>query len=94
MNTPDNLTKDELGTVGHPEKMTRRQRLTTFAWSFGGFMVSYVALAGPMSALHRTVNNGPWQRCIEVVFFPIVLIVKSRIEPFASIIQAWCSLFR
>ena len=74
--------------------MTRRQRWVTVMFSGCAFLTTYVGLAGPMSALHRTIKDSPWQRCIEFVFYPVVLVVEAGIEPFASLIRAWCSLFQ
>lgn len=73
---------------------TRRQKLNAFAVSACGFVVFYLLSAGPMAGLHRVFKVPGFQRAIEVVYAPVVFLVKRNIEPFSSIMKWYVDLFR
>lgn len=47
-----------------------------------------------MAAIHNTAKFGPFQQAIEIVYAPVVLLAKSRIEPFASLLKTYIEIFR
>ena len=73
---------------------TRRQKLNAFAVSACGFVVFYLLSAGPMAGLHRVFKVPGFQRAIEVVYAPVVFLVKRNVEPFSSIMKWYIDLFR
>lgn len=73
---------------------TWRQKLNAFAVSACGFVVFYLLSAGPMAGLHRVFKVPGFQRAIEVVYAPVVFLVKRNIEPFSSIMKWYVDLFR
>ncbi|MHC4875293.1 MAG: hypothetical protein ACYTGL_02265 [Planctomycetota bacterium] len=64
------------------------------ALSATAFLVFYVLSAGPMAGLHRIFQVQGFQRAIEVVYAPVVVLVKSDIEPFSSFMKWYVDLFR
>ncbi len=68
---------------------TRAVALSAFA-----FLAFYVLSAGPMAGLHRIFKVQGFQRAIEVVYAPVVVLVKSDIEPFSSFMKWYVDLFR
>jgi hypothetical protein len=73
---------------------TRRQKLNAVAVSAFGFMVFYLLSAGPMAGLHRVFKVPGFQRAVEVVYAPVVFLVKRNVEPFSSIMRWYVDLFR
>jgi hypothetical protein len=73
---------------------TRRQKLNAVAVSAFGFMVFYLLSAGPMAGLHRVFKVPGFQRAVEVVYAPVVFLVKRNVEPFSSIMKWYVDLFR
>lgn len=73
---------------------TRRQKLKALALSAFGFLVFYFLSAGPMAGLHRVFKVPGFQRTIEVVYAPVVFLVKRNFEPFSSIMKWYVDLFR
>jgi hypothetical protein len=73
---------------------TRRQKLCAFAFAASGFVFVYVLSAGPMVAIHNAAKFRPFQRALEIVYAPIVLLVKSRVEPFSGWLKAYIEIFR
>lgn len=76
------------------EPPTRRQKLLAFAFAASGFVTVYVLSAGPMVAIHNAAKFRPFQRALEIVYAPIVLLVESRIEPFSGWLKAYIEIFR
>ncbi len=73
---------------------TKRQKRVALLLSATSCFLLYVALSGPMSALHRTVKFKPLQTAIEVAFAPLVWVAKNKIEPLSSWLLAYMELFR
>ena len=76
------------------EAPSRRQKAWAFAFAGSGFLIVYVLSAGPMVAIHNAAKFRPFQRALEIVYAPIVLLVESRIEPFAGLLKAYIQIFR
>lgn len=73
---------------------SRRQRFLAFAFAASGFLFVYVLSAGPMVAIHNAAKFRPFQRALEIVYAPIVLLVKSGIQPFTGLLKAYIEIFR
>lgn len=73
---------------------TRRQKLVAALLSVSGFLTFYVLSAGPMAGLHRVFRFRGFQRVVEIVYAPLVALVKSGLEPFTSILRWYIELFR
>lgn len=73
---------------------TAKQKRIAFALSAMACFMLYVALSGPMSALHKKMKFKPMEAAIEVAYAPIVWLAKNRIEPFSSWLRAYIELFR
>lgn len=73
---------------------TRGQKLKAVAVSAFGFMTFYLLSAGPMAGLHRILNVPGFQRAVEVVYAPVVFVVKRNVEPFSSVMKWYVDLFR
>lgn len=73
---------------------TRRQKIAATALSVFGFLVFYLLSAGPVAGIHNVLKVRAFQRAVEVIYAPVVLLVKSNIEPFASIMRWYVDLFR
>ena len=61
--------------------------------SLCGFLFSYVLTAGPMIVLHRRIQARSLKVVIESFYAPLFHFVKREIEPFASILKWYASLF-
>lgn len=73
---------------------TRRQTRTALLLACGASLLLYVALSGPMAALHKSVKFKPLQMAIEIAFAPVVWIATHRVEPVSSWLRAYVELFR
>ncbi|MDA0283502.1 MAG: hypothetical protein O3B13_10480 [Planctomycetota bacterium] len=73
---------------------TRRQKRTAAAISVFGFVVFYLLSAGPMAGIHNVFKVRGFQKTVEVIYAPVVFLVKSNIEPFSSIMKWYVDLFR
>lgn len=91
---PKNLAVDAGATSVPDDAPSRRQKFWAFAFAATGFLIVYVLSAGPMVAIHNAAKFRPFQRALEIVYAPIVLLVKSRIEPFSGLMKAYIEIFR
>jgi hypothetical protein len=73
---------------------TRRQKITAAALSVFGFLAFYLLSAGPIAGIHNVFKVRAFQKAVEVIYAPVVLLVKSNIEPFSSIMKWYVDLFR
>ncbi len=73
---------------------TRRQKFKALAVSALGFVTFYLLSVGPMAGLHRVFKVPGFQQAIEVVYAPVVFLVKRNVEPFSSIMKWYVDLFR
>lgn len=77
-----------------PDAPTQRQKLVASALCFWGFLVFYLLSAGPVAGLHRIFEVRSFQKAVEVIYAPVVLLVKSNVEPFSSMMKWYVDLFR
>ncbi len=73
---------------------TRGQKIKAAAVSVFGFVMFYLLSAGPMAGLHRILDVPGFQRAVEVVYAPVVFVVKRNVEPFSSVMKWYIDLFR
>jgi hypothetical protein len=76
------------------EPPSRRQKMAATSLCVFGFLVFYLLSAGPVAGIHNVMKIGAFQRAIEIIYAPVVLLVKSNIEPFTSIMTWYVDLFR
>jgi hypothetical protein len=50
--------------------------------------------AGPVAGIHNVMKIRIFEKAVEVIYAPVVLLVKSDIEPFSSIMAWYVDLFR
>lgn len=72
----------------------RCEKLIATALSICGFLAFYLLSAGPVAGIHNVLKVGAFQKAVEVIYKPVVLLVKSNIEPFSSIMKWYVDLFR
>jgi hypothetical protein len=73
---------------------TQRQKLNALAVSAFGFLAFYLLSAGPMAGLHGVFKVPGFQKAVEVVYAPVVFLVKRNVEPFSSVMKWYVDLFR
>lgn len=84
----------ESAAVGSEPPPSRRQKFRAVCVSMGGFVLFYLLSSGPMAGLHRVFEVPGFQRAVELVYAPVVFLVKRNIEPFSSIMKWYVDLFR
>ena len=84
----------EIGPVESVTQPSRRERLAATGLSVFGFLVFYLLSAGPIAGIHNVMKVGAFQKAVEVIYAPVVFLVKSNIEPFSSIMKWYVDLFR
>lgn len=73
---------------------TRRQKLAATTLCVVGFLAFYLLSAGPVAGIHNVLKVRAFQKAVEVIYAPVVLLVKGNIEPFSSIMKWYVDLFR
>ncbi|MDA1015273.1 MAG: hypothetical protein O3A00_12575 [Planctomycetota bacterium] len=93
---PDSQSETANALVKPPasEPQSRRQRLAVGGLCVVAFLFFYVALAGPVAAIHRKVKAEPVRVVIEVAFAPLVFLVKHDVKPFSPMIKWYFGLWR
>jgi hypothetical protein len=76
------------------EPPSRRQKIAATALCVFGFITLYLLSAGPVAGIHNVMKVGAFQKVVEVIYAPVVLLVKSNLEPFSSIMKWYVDLFR
>ena len=76
------------------EPPTRRQKMAATSLCVFGFLTFYLLSAGPVAGIHNVLKVRGFQKAVEVIYAPVVLLVKSNIEPFSSIMKWYVDLFR
>ena len=73
---------------------TKRQKRVMAVVCTGVFLLVYVLSAGPMAGLHKVAQFRHFRKALEFVYAPLIAIVKSDVEPFASVLKWYIELFR
>tara|TARA_R110002072_G_scaffold287242_2_gene452717 strand:+ start:53297 stop:53620 length:324 start_codon:yes stop_codon:yes gene_type:complete len=90
---PAQLT-DALAVADSEVSATRQQRFAATALCVCGFLTFYLLSAGPVAGIHNVLKVRAFQKAVEVIYAPVVLLVKSNVEPFSSIMKWYVDLFR
>ena len=72
----------------------RQERRISIALSLLAFIVSYILTAGPAVFLVTRFKLPVYSRIVEVLYSPLILIVKSKVPLLSPLIKAWVDLFR
>lgn len=94
--TDDQLTCS-VGLTSEPESAvasTRWQRFAATTLCVFGFMAFYLLSAGPVAGIHNVFKVRAFQKAVEVIYAPVVVLVRSNIEPFSSVMKWYIDLFR
>ncbi|MEO2019714.1 MAG: hypothetical protein ABGZ53_35725 [Fuerstiella sp.] len=73
---------------------TKRERRLSIAFSGVAFFISYVITAGPAVFMVKRFDMPTFSAIVEMLYAPLVLIVKSNVPVIAPLIKAWVSLFQ
>ena len=73
---------------------TPRRRLLVTALCVAATLSFYVLSAGPMSGLARALQLRSFTNAVEVVYLPLVFIVKKDIRPFSTGLRWYAGLCR
>lgn len=85
---------DDIESLDASSTPTRREKFAATILSVCGFLAFYLLSAGPVAGIHNVLKVGAFQKAVEVIYAPVVLLVKSNIEPFSSIMKWYIDLFR
>lgn len=85
---------DDIDSQDASSTPTRREKIAAISLSVCGFLAFYLLSAGPVAGIHNVLKVGAFQKAVEVIYAPVVLLVKSNIEPFSSIMKWYVDLFR
>ncbi len=58
------------------------------------FLLVYVLTAGPMVKLLDVVNVDEFKTAVKYFYAPVVFLVEKNVEPFASVLKWYISLFK
>lgn len=73
---------------------TRREKMKATTLCVFGFLMLYLLSAGPVAGIHNVMKIRSFEKAVEVIYAPVVLLVKSDIEPFSSVMTWYVDLFR
>lgn len=93
----DDQLASPVGLAPEPESSavpTRRQRFAATTLCLFGFIAFYLLSAGPVAGIHNVFKVRAFQKAVEVIYAPVVVLVKSNIEPFSSMMKWYIDLFR
>lgn len=76
------------------EPPNRREKMKATTLCVFGFLTFYLLSAGPIGGLVQIAKIGAFKKAVVVIYAPVVLLVKSNLEPFSSIIKWYIGLFQ
>lgn len=85
---------DGAGSGAPTEPASERERRGSIALSCLAFFISYVITAGPAVFMVRRFDMPTFGAIVEMLYAPLVLIVKMNVPVIAPLIKAWVSLFQ
>ena len=86
---------DQIVAVTEPdEAQTKSSRLPVTALCMAASLTFYVLSAGPMSGLARTIKLRSFNNAVELVYAPLIVIVKKDIRPVSPALRWYAGLFR
>jgi len=71
----------------------KRERRLSIALSSFAFCISYVITAGPAVFMVKRFDMPTFGTIVEMLYAPLVFIVKINVPVIAPLIKAWVSLF-
>ncbi|GAB5440996.1 MAG: hypothetical protein Fues2KO_13450 [Fuerstiella sp.] len=74
--------------------LTRRQRRAAWTLSAASFLLSYILTAGPAVFLMDRFKLSMVSRILELLYAPLVLVVKANVPVIGPLIKAYIELFR
>lgn len=74
--------------------LTKRQRRAAWTLSAAAFLLSYILTAGPAVFLMDRFKLSMVSRILELLYAPLVLIVKANVPVIGPLIKAYIELFR
>lgn len=74
--------------------LTKRQRRAAWTLSAAAFLLSYVLTAGPAVFLMDRFKLSMVSRILELLYAPLVLVVKANVPIIGPLIKAYIELFR
>ena len=89
---PINSADEGSGNDAAPR--TKRERRLSIALSGFAFFISYVITAGPAVFMVKRFDMPTFGAIVEMLYAPLVFIVKFNVPVIAPLIKAWVSLFR
>ena len=91
------ILKDAMGNeplqLTEEPPLTPRQRKLTWLFTGISFFAGYIVSAGPAAFVARRFDLPMVGGLIEKLYFPLVVIVKSRVPVLSTLIKAWIDLF-
>jgi hypothetical protein len=88
---PEQHTQSD-DSVDETEPQTSRRR--TIAVSCCAFLISYVITAGPAVFIVQKIDLPSVSTIAEIIYAPIILIVKSKIPILSGAIKLYLGLFQ
>jgi hypothetical protein len=88
------FSTDGAGSDSYSAPASKRERRISVALSVFAFFISYVITAGPAVFMVRKFDMPTFGAIVEVLYAPLVFIVKIETPVIAPLIKAWVSLFR
>lgn len=80
-------------TDGGPPAQPRRLLLQVL-YGAAAFFFGYVITAGPAVFIARRFDQPMFDRIVQVLYAPLILLVKARVPLVSPVIEAWVGLFR
>ncbi|MEQ9407085.1 MAG: hypothetical protein RIK87_05140 [Fuerstiella sp.] len=90
----DQPQPDLLATSQPEPDCTRKERRLGLVLSGGAFFAGYVLSAGPAVFMVEKFDLPMIGSIVQVLYAPLVLIVKLKVPVLAPVIQAYVELFR
>ncbi len=89
---------DQVKSAEEPETieppLTMKQRRFTWFFSAAAFFVSYVLTAGPAVFIAEKFDQPMVGAIMEVIYAPLIIIIKLRVPVLAPIIKGYVGLFQ
>ncbi len=93
-NEADFLTDDTGSDSIDPEPASKHERRLSIVLSGFAFFISYVISAGPAVYMVKKFDMPTFGAIVELLYAPLVLIVRTNVPVIAPLIKAWVSLFK
>lgn len=85
---------DDAESGAAPEPASKRERRVSIALCCFAFFISYVITAGPAVFMVRQFDMLTFGAIFEMLYAPLVVMVKMNVPVIAPLIKVWVSLFQ